>query len=71
MSAIEKRYLFVMLIQNLVKAGFLSADLGVAAIQRFQEKGNNRDDLEDALLEYDKNKDVPLLVSALQSIVHS
>ncbi len=71
MSAIEKRYLFVMLIQNLVKAGFLSADLGVAAIQRFQEKGNNSDDLEDALLEYDKKKDVPLFVSALQSIVHS
>lgn len=71
MSAIEKRYLFVMLIQNLVKAGFLSADLGVAAIQRFQEKGNNNDDLEDALLEYDKKKDVPLFVSALQSIVHS
>jgi len=68
MCAVEKRYIFVVLIQNLVKSGFLAADRGVAVIEQFQKDGPNRASIEEALFKYDRHRNISLLVSSLRAI---
>ena len=66
MNLAEKRYIFVVLIRHLIKHDFLSADHGVKLIERYHE---SNEAIEDALLDYEQDKDITLLIMVLQSLL--